>query len=615
MTTREAKIFLTFLAAAVACKSSHSSDSNPSTLKTLEVLQICDIANRIEANSQLPKSDWSHRVSFDQFKELLKDKVKNIVPLNSLWDKKLEGEKITDLVYFSGGRLRGLLNWLDEQLTRHSYEQVLAISPPSIAGLNPLKNPTDKDLTYFHPEARSFLKDDHGFKEWDLLDSKWYLKTVDIAGPTIDKLLVNSEQIIDPFHSLYDFYRGRFSYQDVPEETFSLFRDKEKSGLFFQESKANLVMRAIRISLDIPRMAMTSFAWEEIRRIVKLESKYIPKHDNGGERLTKSLKKLSFAYQGNPTEIIDALYKSGLLHSLAKNGYKIQGLSLIELVEAYYDEIIPSTMKARFKKPKDSTEMVKMIRDLAVEDRCFFSEWSKENFDYLQKLILNSQSYTNPENFFYQFADVTAPFGGITEITTFLLLKTTSAAQYLRMVSSVLKNSDQGFHYGSVRTATANSAMHFFRLKPSIFEVKEFNKYVARYWYSVDLAHNNIFSKARTIEEFMIGLRAFEDKPSSDYKRKLDGYFQANIEKFKSLKPSFSDIRKVSSLLFSIDAHIEFVVSVKDEVALEDWPELFIPCVAKPNSTYLYRLDQAYNELYPEYLTKITEKLSSCQLD
>jgi len=254
------------------------------------------------------------------------DKVASIDELQRHWecmDRHFPNERGGNAVHLGGGRLRGLLLWIDQEFTAgRSVAEVRAKRPPSLENLAQFGG-TDKDLFPANDQVANMLQRAGLTQGWDVLDPAFRRASLDAGGSGIEKLMVSPYSIVDPLHSLHAFHSDKINYHDTLETTFSRYRQAPgaHNGGLGSNSKLALILRHIRFH----RMLLGDLPDYENRRLARIaqeEAHNFTSSDNYW--VQKALNKL---HEGNGRNFFltrNLLKRLGVLQRLYELGYTVQ---------------------------------------------------------------------------------------------------------------------------------------------------------------------------------------------------------------------------------------------------------------------------------------------------
>lgn len=283
---------------------------------------VCTIFVSINVLGENNIVDWSERVTTEQLHTLIRLKVSQIKPLNLIWGKTLpSGQLVEEKIFFGGGRFRRLLNWIDQSLQHHTYQEVLDMLPPDIYNLNPLIGRTDTDIDFFidSEEAKDWLQQESGFdfKDLDTLGFIFYRSSIAIGGSTIEKVRVNPSKIEDPYGAIAAFRDKQLHFKYIPlaiVEKYSYIKQ------IVDITKLTFILRAIRHTYDIPRLKITDETWELFRRVITEDYHLIIP-----DKISKHLNKLFLSLDKDRVALVAILRHLGILNFFEDLTYEKDG--------------------------------------------------------------------------------------------------------------------------------------------------------------------------------------------------------------------------------------------------------------------------------------------------
>lgn len=279
---------------------------------------------------------WRSEVSQEEFEALVRDKVLGISEMRGLWSKLEQSPEMRENTYLAGGAVRGLLDWLDLQLSEYSYSDVKKMKSPAFDDL--IQEGADKDIFLTGKMKNELLP--YYFQRhygWDVLEDGSFLSDSRAAGgSTIEKIGVNPYKIFDPFGAIADFHAGKLTFNNAYESVFQRYRGHSTS--LRGNSKTALVLRHLRFLVMFGGLEVTQKEIASLRRIVQKEF-----GDNaitaGNYWIQKSLKKFASDCHAADLDYAAVLSQTGLLEPLAKLKYVTEfeslekGLERIQLAE------------------------------------------------------------------------------------------------------------------------------------------------------------------------------------------------------------------------------------------------------------------------------------------
>lgn len=250
-------------------------------------------------------------LTYEEWEALVLLKVSEIPELRAVWYFRTQKKVSVD---FEGGRLRGLLKWLHIQLQDHSLAEVEQMLPPSIEGL-PLQGNSDKDLVAYEQNLGR-LFDDHPqyYEDWDILEPAFFDASIAAGGTTLEKILVNPDEITDPTQGLRHYYEGRlvFLWAESPQDITNAHLE--------DNSRTALALRYARFMVEFPELVPDEQSVELIRSIPKNE---LPGIDGENYWLTKALRKLYVSTNFDTNTFFTVLNYLGLFEHVSKLGIRI----------------------------------------------------------------------------------------------------------------------------------------------------------------------------------------------------------------------------------------------------------------------------------------------------
>ena len=239
-------------------------------------------------------------LSYEDFTALIINNSKRVPDLQKLWD--WTSRTGQNDVYWAGGTLRGFLHWHFLQLQNHSLEEVQRMPVPSITDLQLLGG---KDVDFVGPfsaevDATKALKN---VAELDFIDSDTYAEYSKCGGPTIEKIGINPQKIMDPYQGFRHYYEGKIVFHWTDEIEFRNF-PWIQDGDF---SKTTEALRFLRFGYyNLPELTPDPASIAMIQSISDFEIPFLRQQD----RLIwagKALKKLIMSANYNVPEVIALL--------------------------------------------------------------------------------------------------------------------------------------------------------------------------------------------------------------------------------------------------------------------------------------------------------------------
>jgi len=269
-------------------------------------------------------------LSFDEFRDLVKDSVGRIPDLQTLWQWK--SDKGVKGLYFTGGAFRGLLLYLHQELQTKSPDEIKNQKMPNIDQLLIIKD-ADRDMV----APDNLVKGIKGwlpYQHWDILGEKFFTDMSRNGGATIDKVRAHPGFVQDYSDAFEKFYEGKLEFF-LPDADEFLKSSKET---IVGDTRLGLALRFLRFTADLsPAARPTPESLERIRQIPELEKNFIPQNHkltneysdfNDGDwsgkaryRIKKALKKFWQAHKDKTIPSLVLLKDAGLLKFIAEKRY------------------------------------------------------------------------------------------------------------------------------------------------------------------------------------------------------------------------------------------------------------------------------------------------------
>lgn len=271
----------------------------------------CFVASVSQAEPRVERP-LRNLISFNDFQSLLKFNAARVPDLKPIWEA---SNQIGHRVYWAGGTVRGFLRWHYLQLQKYSAEEIRTMPMPSLSKMQ-LLGGIDIDLVGPDSDFEETRRQLRQIGDLDYISERTYQQLVEVGGPTIEKLIINPNEIRDPKSGLRHYYDGFLVFESVPDEIFRKLHIVENEDY----TKTTEALRYIRFLHNMPETRADEASVARIRKIAETEKDFIRREDRWDFIMT-AVKKLFLSLHGDVARSISELEKFNLLVMLANAGF------------------------------------------------------------------------------------------------------------------------------------------------------------------------------------------------------------------------------------------------------------------------------------------------------
>lgn len=526
------------------------------------------------AASVPPPSD---KITFEDYRDLIKLKVSEVPDLKALWDWKKEND--LKHFYFGGGAFRGLVLWIHTQLATHTLDEVRNIKPPNVDGLL-IQKDSDRDI-YAPDNYKDRILKWQPYQNWDVLNESFYQNTIKNGGSTLDKIRANPNWVEDPLSGLDDLYHGKI---DIKTDT-APFTDLKGSPIV-GDSWLGLGLRYLRFTQDLKTIVDPSpDSLERIKTLAVEKANLIPQNTEFDEkwpsgdanlwaafRIRKALNKLYKGTKRNSAEFYTLLKSLGLLKVLSDRHYNVTSQTDDEVVDflkssskdsftftdlwrvcQMQSHTVPSAIRFHnllltiAKKKDEKVLAIKPFRS-SMSDA-----YKKEAAAVFTKHIL-SQDLQELAMPIEQLKELTPILNSIEPI---MKLKKASLpyAKTIQDATAILEPyfDNPSVEYRSEIKALSKSSLPFlFTLVYTVDDVLELERIVNEVETSIYLKTQFIRNRTLSVAEFLKVLGSAYKNPSVDMVSAMQKMHADQLKRFVKLNPSFSELVAYRSQLAQV---------------------------------------------------------------
>jgi hypothetical protein len=278
-------------------------------------LSLSSFATSLQREIPL-SANWREKISFDEFSDLLKNKVSQITDMQELWSYENQHQHMKTKAYLAGGALRSFIQVIVNDLNSMSLEQVKAKSY-NLKINDLILEGADRDIFLTRDAKKAWLPIKYK-NTWDVLENDFLTASLDAGGSGIEKIGLNPFHIYDPANALKSYFSGRIEFSDADENQFSKYRSK--SLILNDNSKIALLLRHLRFLIQYRDIEITNNDIEYFKSIVKNEA---PNLNPDNYWVTKALLKFETQSLLSGASAIDILIEVGLLSVLSEKNYRL----------------------------------------------------------------------------------------------------------------------------------------------------------------------------------------------------------------------------------------------------------------------------------------------------
>ncbi|MBL7556490.1 MAG: hypothetical protein JNM24_11775 [Bdellovibrionaceae bacterium] len=509
----------------------------------------------------------SDKITFDEYRDLIKLKVSEVPDLKVLWDWKKEND--LKHFYFGGGALRGLFVWIHTQLATHMLDEVRNIKPPNVDGLL-IQKDSDRDI-YAPDNYKERILKWQPYQNWDVLTETFYQHTIKNGGSTLDKIRANPNWVEDPLSGLEDLYHGKIDIKtDTPP-----FTDLKGSPIV-GDSWLGLGLRYLRFTQDLKSIVDPNpESLERIKILAAEKANLIPQNTDFDEkwpsgdanrwtafRIRKALNKLYKGTKRNPVDFYTLLKSLGLLDVLSDRYYNVtsqtddevasflksaskDNFTFADLWRVCQMQSHGVTSALRFHNLLLTLAQTKEEKVIAIRPfrRTMSDAYKKEAAAVFSKHIM-AQSIQELVMPIEQLKELTLALNSVDPIMK-LKKALLPYAQTIQDAAAILnpyydKPSNQ--YAAEIKALSKASLPFLLSLVKTVEDVFELERIINEVETSVSLKTQFLRNRTLTASEMLKILGSAYEKPSAGMISAIQKLHVENLRRFTKLNPSFSEL-------------------------------------------------------------------------